>query len=199
MKFQKFICDFKKFINKGNIFDLAIGMIIGTAFSAIVNSLVKDIFMPFISLVIDFDLTSAKVILRHEILDAEGNVLKQAISLNYGNFLQNIISFLIIALSIYWAVKIVISLQNHYVKEQVKYVKKLKRKHPELFDEEGEIGTIMYEKLKKEHPEYFECEIVETIEQAQIEAEKPDPQEVANQLLEEINETLKSLTTKKEE
>ena len=68
MKVHNIIQDFKKFVNKGNILDLAIGILIGTAFSAMLNSLVNDIFMPLISRVLDYDLTDAKITLKEAVL-----------------------------------------------------------------------------------------------------------------------------------
>ena len=139
--------EFKEFINKGNIIDLAIGIIIGNAFSMIVNSLVNDMIMPLISNLIKVDISSAKLVLREEIIDETTNeVIKAAIYLNYGNFIQTILNFLIIALSIFFAIRTVNKIKKAYVTQQIKYVKKLKKKYPELFDDENETGTLLYEK-----------------------------------------------------
>ena len=81
---KKFFEDFKAFISRGNVMDMAVGIIVGTAFTAIVNSLVKDMIMPFIGLITGgIDFTSLSL----TIGDA---------SIAYGNFIQAIISFLII-------------------------------------------------------------------------------------------------------
>lgn len=188
---------FKKFINRGNILDLATGIIIGAAFTAVVNSLVNDIIMPLISRLINFDLRSAKAVLRPEIVeivDGEEVVTQTAITLNYGSFIQYVVNFVIIAIAIYSIVTVVRLLKNSYIKNQIKYIKKLKRKHPEFFDEEDELGTILYEKMKREHPEYFQTEIAKEIEakQAQAEVEKT-PQEINNELLVRLNENLEKL------
>lgn len=183
--------DFKKFINKGNVIDLAAGIIIGTAFTAIVNSLVNDIVMPLISRMINFDLTSAKTILREEVLDEEGEVITKAITLNYGSFIQNVINFFIIAIAIYVAVKTIKFIKQGYIRSEIKYIKKLKEKHPELFDEEDEPGTILYEKLKKNHPEYFKTEIAKEIEAKKAKEKRElSPQEINNELLLRLNENL---------
>ena len=185
------VTDFKKFINKGNVIDLAAGIIIGTAFTAIVNSLVNDIVMPLISRMINFDLTSAKTVLREEVLDEEGEVVIKAITLNYGSFIQNVINFFIIALAIYVAVKTIRFIKNGYIRSEIKYIKKLKAKHPELFDEEDEPGTLLYEKLKKNHPEYFETEIAQEIEAKKAKEKRElSPQEINNELLLRLNENL---------
>ena len=185
------VTDFKKFINKGTVIDLAAGIIIGTAFTAIVNSLVNDIVMPLISRMINFDLTSAKTILREEVLDEEGEVVIKAITLNYGSFIQNVINFFIIALAIYVAVKTIRFIKNGYIRSEIKYIKKLKAKHPELFDEEDEPGTLLYEKLKKNHPEYFKTEIAQEIEAKKAKEKRElSPQEINNELLLRLNENL---------
>ena len=114
MKVKGLIQDFKKFVNKGNILDLAIGILIGTAFSAMLNSLVNDIFMPLISRALDYDLTEAKLVLKEAVMDGD-EVVKEAITLNYGNFIQTVITFLVIALSIFFAIKVVRYIQKKNV------------------------------------------------------------------------------------
>ena len=87
------IKEFKKFISKGNVVDLAVGVIIGAAFGKIVSSLVDDIIMPLIGLIvggIDFSGLTVKI--------------KDA-SINYGMFIQNVVDFLIVAFCIFIAVK----------------------------------------------------------------------------------------------
>ncbi len=198
-KVEGVVKDFKKFINRGNILDLATGIIIGGAFTAIVNSLVNDIIMPLISRAIEFDLTTAKLVLKEAVLDSEGETIKNAITLNYGNFLQSFINFIIIPMAIFFAVKVVKSIRQGYVKNQIKYVKNLKKKHPEWFDEEDEYGTKLYERLKKEHPEYFKNEIAEEIEKQKEEAKKEDPVRTNNELLLRLNENLEKMCSIKEE
>ena len=93
-----FISEFKEFALKGNVLDMAVGVIIGSAFSAIVNSLVKDIITPVISIITGgTDLTDLKAILRPEVLDDAGEIVTPALTLNYGVFIQAVINFLIIA------------------------------------------------------------------------------------------------------
>ena len=90
-----FTSEFKKFIMRGNVLDLAIGVIVGGAFSKIVSSIVNDILMPTIGLIIgghDFSSLSIKI----------GNA-----KIMYGSFIQNIVDFLIIALCIFIMVKII--------------------------------------------------------------------------------------------
>ncbi len=92
--------EFKKFAFKGNVIDMAVGVVVGGAFSTIVNSLVKDIIMPvfgFITAGMDF--TALKLVL------SEATEEKAEAAILYGSFIQNIISFLIIAFSIFIVIK----------------------------------------------------------------------------------------------
>ena len=88
--------EFKKFALKGNMIDLAVGMIIGTAFNKLVSSLVNDMFMPFLGYIIgDMDLTKLNVTLAPAVVDAAGNVTKEAVVLGIGTLLSVIIDFLL--------------------------------------------------------------------------------------------------------
>ncbi len=98
--------EFKAFIAKGNVMDMAIGVIIGGAFGKIVTSLVNDILMPLLGLATGgVDFNDKALVLSPEVLDAEGNVIKAAATLKYGSFIQNILDFLIIALCIFFITK----------------------------------------------------------------------------------------------
>ena len=67
-------------------------------------------------------------------------------------------------------------------------------RNTEFFDEEDELGTILYEKMKREHPEYFQTELAKEIEEAQAKAAKEKtPQEINNELLARLNENLEKL------
>ena len=193
-KVKSVVTDFKNFINKGNIIDLATGIIIGTAFTAIVNSLVNDIIMPLIKKAINFDFTNAKVVLKDAVLDEAGEVLVKEVSLNYGLFIQNVINFFIIALSIFVAIKAIKWIRNGYIRSQIRYVKKLKKKHPEFFDEEDEFGTLLYERLKSEHPEYFTDEVALEIEEKKEKViQEVNPVQLNNQLLRRLNDNLEKI------
>ena len=100
--------EFKTFIFRGNVMDLAIGVVIATAFTAIVNSLVKDIIMPCVGmLTAGVDFASLKVILKPGVLDAAGAVVKPEVAIGYGVFINAIIQFLIIALVVFLVVKMI--------------------------------------------------------------------------------------------
>jgi large conductance mechanosensitive channel len=102
---KKFFKEFGAFISRGNILDLAIGVIMGGAFGKIIASLVKDLLMPLIGLLIGGNLAEMNVVLVEAEMDGLGNVLVPATTLNYGVFIQTIIDFLIIALVIFIIVK----------------------------------------------------------------------------------------------
>lgn len=100
--------DFKKFAFKGNVIDMAVGVVIGSAFGAIVSSLVNDIIMPLLGLLTGgVSFSDLKVVLVPAVLDEAGNVLQAENALAYGSLLQKIIDFLLIALSLFIIVKAV--------------------------------------------------------------------------------------------
>ena len=102
----KFIQEFKEFALKGNVMDMAIGIIIGGAFGKIVTSLVNDIIMPPIGLITGSSFEDAKIVLREAQTDAaSGEVLKEAITLNWGSFVQTTVDFFIIAFCIFVLIK----------------------------------------------------------------------------------------------
>lgn len=103
-----FWSDFKKFITKGNVLDLAVAVVISTAFNAIVNGLVKNIITPFVTYFTSgVSIDEWEYVLREEVLDAEGAVEVAKISIQYGLWLQAIVDFLIIALSVFAVVRII--------------------------------------------------------------------------------------------
>ena len=106
-KSKKFITEFKEFALKGNVLDLAIGVIIGGAFNKIVSSLVNDIIMPPIGAITGgVDFKDLKYILKPQIGDIP------AVTLNYGAFIHNVVDFLIIAFSIFIFIKVVSKLNR---------------------------------------------------------------------------------------
>ncbi len=109
---KKFFNDFKKFITRGNVIDLAVGVIIGTAFTAIVNSLVKDVIMPFINLLTNGGAGELFLTLRPEQLAEDGTVLVEGVYLTYGNFIQAVINFLLIAIVVFAFVRIINKIQE---------------------------------------------------------------------------------------
>lgn len=102
---MKIIEEFKQFAMRGNVMDMAVGIIIGGAFGKIVSSFVADVIMPPIGLLIGgVNFTDLKVTLKDAILNME-EVVKPAVTLNYGNFIQVTFDFLIIAFAIFMMIK----------------------------------------------------------------------------------------------
>ena len=101
--------EFKEFAVKGNMIDLAVGIIIGAAFGKIVASVVSDIIMPPIGLLLGgINFTDIKIIMKDAITDpATGKIMKEAVSLKLGNFIQTLVDFTIIAFSVFMIVKMV--------------------------------------------------------------------------------------------
>ena len=142
---KKVVSEFKEFISRGNVMDLAVGVIIGGAFSAIVTSLVNDIIMPIISLLtggIDFtnwfiSLDGSKYATLAEANEAGASVLA------YGSFIQAIIYFLILAFVIFMLVKGMNKLTKKKKKEE-------KEEAPKKSNEEELLEKILAElKMKK--------------------------------------------------
>ena len=136
---KKIIAEFKEFISRGSVIDLAVGMIVGSAFTKIVTSLVNDILMPAIGVVLGgIDFTNLTLHFR----DA---------TIYYGNFIQNIVDFLIVAFCIFMFVKVINTLANKAKKKEEKKEDK-KEEKPTKSDEVillEEIRDLLKKKNKK--------------------------------------------------
>ena len=103
---KKVFAEFKEFISRGNVMDMAIGVIIATAFGKITTSLVNDVFMPFISFLFGTrDMTALNLVVRPEIVNEAGEVVQAGITLGFGTFVATIIDFILIALVVFMVVK----------------------------------------------------------------------------------------------
>lgn len=108
-----FIKEFKEFAMRGNVIDLAVGVVIGGAFGKIVTSLVDDLIMPIIGVITGgVDFSQKKIIIKDAVLNPDGTELAAAVTLNYGNFINVIIQFLIIAFCIFVVIKGINSLKK---------------------------------------------------------------------------------------
>ena len=104
---MKLVDEFKAFVMRGNVVDMAVGVIIGGAFSKIVTSLVNDIFMPIIGMVLgNVNFTSLEIKLGEPVEGAEQAAIR------YGMFIQEIVNFLIIALCIFMFIKLIAKIQK---------------------------------------------------------------------------------------
>ena len=116
---KKVFAEFKTFAMRGNVMDMAIGVVIGAAFGKITTSIVNDIIMPLIGLVIGgIDLTQWNILLKPEILDEAGNVAQAAVTLGIGNLLAVILDFIIVAFVMFLLVKAMNKLASLKKKEE---------------------------------------------------------------------------------
>ena len=98
--------EFKEFAFKGNVINLAVGVVIGNAFGKITTSLVNDIIMPIFGwMSAGMQVSSLKWVLSPALLDESGNVVTEEAAIQYGSFIQNVVDFLIIAFCIFMAVR----------------------------------------------------------------------------------------------
>lgn len=103
---KKFFNEFKEFAVRGNVMDMAVGVVIGTAFGKITTSLVNDVFMPLIGLLVGgIDLGQLNIVLKPEVLDETGEVVNAAVTLGLGAFLSTVIDFILMAFVIFLMVK----------------------------------------------------------------------------------------------
>ena len=102
---KKILNEFKEFIARGNVLDMAIGVIIAGAFGKITTSLVNDILMPFISWIFGTrDMTALNVVVREAVMDGE-TVVQEAITIGFGTLVATVIDFLLVALVVFAIVK----------------------------------------------------------------------------------------------
>lgn len=119
---KKFFEDFKAFAMKGNVVDMAVGVVVGGAFGKIVTSFVNDIITPLLGILLGkMSFTDLKWVIKPEIteeVDGVITVIEKELSLTYGNFIQQVIDFLIIALSIFTVLRIIMSLKTALEKKE---------------------------------------------------------------------------------
>ena len=103
---KKFFNEFKEFIMRGNVLDMAVGVIVATAFGKITTSLVNDLFMPFISWLFGTrDMSALNLIVRPEVVE-NGTVVQEAITIGFGNFVAVVIDFLLMSLVVFLILKL---------------------------------------------------------------------------------------------
>jgi large conductance mechanosensitive channel len=128
----KFMQEFKEFAMKGNVMDMAVGVVIGGAFGKIVSSLVSDIIMPLIGAITGgLNFTDWKWVIREAVMEGE-TVVKPELCMTWGNFLQVIFDFIIIALSIFLVIK---------------GINKMKREEPKPEEPAAPVGPTQEELL----------------------------------------------------
>ena len=103
---KKIIAEFKEFISRGNVMDMAIGVIIATAFGKITTSLVNDVLMPLISWLVGArDMSALNLLVRPEVLNDAGEVVLESITIGFGTLLGTVIDFILVALVVFAIVK----------------------------------------------------------------------------------------------
>ena len=140
---KKLFGEFKAFISRGNVLDMAVGVIIGSAFTAIVNSLVNDIFMPLLGVLtggLDFSSLTIKLA-SDEAIQAAIDAGKTPAMLKYGSFIAAIINFLLIALVIFAVTKTISTLRERAKKNEPQEEEKEKRLCPYCRSEIAEDAT----------------------------------------------------------
>lgn len=102
---KKVLQEFKQFAMRGNVVDMAVGIIIGGAFGKIVSSVVGDLIMPAVGLLVGgMNFSDLKITLKHAVMEGD-KVITPAVSINYGNFIQVTIDFIIIAFAVFLLIK----------------------------------------------------------------------------------------------
>ena len=140
---KKFFGEFKTFIMRGNVLDMAVGVVIATAFGKITNSLVSDIIMPVIGkLTGGIDLSYLNITIREAVLDEAGVVVQEPIKVGIGNFLVTIIDFIIIAFVIFTIIKAI-------NKASEKLIKKNKEEEKAKGPTEIELLSEILDEIKK--------------------------------------------------
>ena len=115
---KKIVTEFKDFISRGNVMDMAVGVIVGGAFGKITSSLVNDVFMPFLGWVIgDIDLTALNITLSPAVMEGD-TVVKEAVVVDIGSFLATILDFLIIAFAVFLMIKTINGFHDKMKKQE---------------------------------------------------------------------------------
>ena len=104
--------EFKEFITKGNVLDLAVAVIIGAAFGKIISSMVEDILMPVIGSIFSFNIADWKYVLKEAVFGADGTVMTEAVEFRIGKFLQTVLDFILVAFPIFLIIKAVNKLKK---------------------------------------------------------------------------------------
>ena len=195
---KKFFKEFKAFISKGNVFDMAVGLIIATAFNKIVSSMVNDIIMPLVTWATGAkNLADLSIVLR-ETVEADGTITK--LTWQYGNFLQAVIDFLIIAFSVFVMVKVVSASRKGLHDISGTFVKLGKKEVKEDWKKAKKIAKAEKRKVADVYKELEQKRIEDAKEQARLKEEEKKQKEAEERrnnpteadLLKEIRDLLKN-------
>ena len=194
---RKFFKEFKAFISKGNVFDMAVGLIIATAFNKIVSSMVNDIIMPLVNWATGASSLDDLSIVLKTTIEEDGEIVK--LTWNYGKFLQTVLDFLIIALSVFIMVKVVTSSRkklqemNENIAEEVskdKFAMKIEaRKIAKAEGRKYRVVKAELEAKEKAEKEEAKAKVAAEKKAKELEDRKLNPTD--NDLLKEIRDLLK--------
>lgn len=187
---RKLFDEFKKFINRGSVMDLAVGMIIGSAFTAIINSLVNSILKPLINWIPGADNTGAlQTVLREAVTDADGNIVTEALILDWGAVISAIITFFCTAIVLFLIVKAFNKLKDagSKIKDEIKSVV-IK---DEALSDSG-IATDAATANAKAAAEVAAADTAKSADTTTVEKERQSSTETTEKLLKEIVELLKA-------
>ncbi len=113
--------EFKAFAMRGNVVDMAVGIVIGAAFGKIVSNLVEKIIMPVVGLITGgVDFSDKKIVLKHAVIDVMGKVKVPEVAIGYGVFINALIDFVIVAFALFMVIKAMNTLQRKQVAEPAK-------------------------------------------------------------------------------
>jgi large conductance mechanosensitive channel len=115
---MKLLKEFKEFAMRGNVIDLAVGVIIGAAFGKVVGSLVNDVIMPPIGVLVGgVDFKTLAITIRDAVADPATGKITEAVKINYGNFIQTLVDFAIVAAAIFLMIKAIMQLNRKKAEE----------------------------------------------------------------------------------
>lgn len=129
-KKKSIFTEFKEFISRGNVMDMAVGVIIGGAFTKIVNSVVSDLIMPALGLLTgNIDFAELKLVLSEAVMEGE-TVVKEELAIRYGVFLDALLNFLLIAVCVFAVIKVINSVKEKAEKLRKKEEEEAKAEAP---------------------------------------------------------------------
>lgn len=145
---KKFIEEFKAFITRGNVLDMAVGVIVATAFGKITTSLVNDVFMPAIGKLIgNMDLSKLNIVLTPAVLDEAGTEITPAVVMGIGTFISAVLDFILIALIVFIIVK-AFNTAKEKAEAKKKKEEESKKEEPQEPSEEIKLLTEIRDLLK---------------------------------------------------
>ncbi len=146
--------DFRKFISKGNVIDLAVGVVIGGAFGKITTGLVNYIINPFVSLFIKSgDLDSVKTVLVPEVLDETGEVVTKEVALLWGTWIQTILDFLIVSFCIFLILRVLMHAKNSLREAEIREAEQKALEEKQKAEEEKKAAAEAAQALAKRQTE----------------------------------------------